>query len=96
MDQLLSRFRAFVERRGREAFKVTPTPLEATGQYLLMAYLEMIVRDLKGDILTEVDTGSGRMDIIVVHQGKRYIIESKIWRGQSYLRIAPISAILRK
>lgn len=84
MDQLLSRFRAFVERRGGEAFKVTPTPLEATGQYLLMAYLEMIVRDLKGDIFTEVDTGSGRMDIIVVHQGKRYIIETKIWRGQSY------------
>jgi len=28
-----------VERRGQEAFKVTPTPQEATGQYLLMAYL---------------------------------------------------------
>lgn len=81
MDVLLSRFRAFVERRGREAFKVTPTPQEATGQYLLMAYLSLVVRQSGGDLFTEVDTNTGRMDLIIVHQGQRYIIETKIWRG---------------
>ncbi|MCB0062554.1 MAG: AAA-like domain-containing protein [Caldilineaceae bacterium] len=81
MDLLLSRFRTFVERRGREAFKVTPTPQEATGQYLLMAYLSLIVRQAGGDLFTEVDTNTGRMDLIVVHGGERYIIETKIWRG---------------
>lgn len=81
MNVLLSQFRAFVERRGREAFKVTPTPHEATGQYLLMAYLSLIVRQADGDLFTEVDTNTGRMDLIVVHQGQRYIIETKIWRG---------------
>ncbi|MEZ4862440.1 MAG: AAA-like domain-containing protein [Caldilineaceae bacterium] len=81
MDLLLSRFRIFVERRGREAFKVTPTPQEATGQYLLMAYLSLVVRQAGGDLFTEVDTNTGRMDLIVVHHGQRYIIETKIWRG---------------
>ncbi|MBV7336249.1 AAA-like domain-containing protein [Chloroflexi bacterium TSY] len=81
MDILLSRFRTFVERRGREAFKVTPTPQEATGQYLLMAYLSLLVRQTGGDLFTEVDTNTGRMDLIVVHVGHRYIIETKIWRG---------------
>ncbi|ETW92887.1 MAG: hypothetical protein ETSY1_41665 [Candidatus Entotheonella factor] len=82
IDPLLSRFRAFVERRGREAFQVTPTPQEATGQYLLMAYLDWLVREVGGDLFTEVDSGDGRLDLIVVYQGQRYIVETKVWRGQ--------------
>lgn len=82
IDQLLSRFRAFVERRGREAFQVTPTPQEATGQYLLMAYLDWLVREIGGDLFTEVDSGNGRLDLIVVYRGHRYIVETKVWRGQ--------------
>jgi hypothetical protein len=83
MRILLSRFRQFVERRGREAFKVTPMPQEATGQYLLMAYLSSVVRQAKGDLFTEVESGEGRLDLIVVHRGRRYIVETKIWRGQA-------------
>jgi len=81
MDQLLSPFREFIERRGREAFKVTPMPQEATGQYLLMAYLDLLVRQVGGDLFTEVNSGCGRLDLIVVYHGHRYIIETKIWRG---------------
>jgi len=80
---LLSRFREFVERRGQEAFKVTEMPQEATGQYLLMAYLDLIVRQLGGDLFTEVDSAEGRLDLIVVYQGNRYVIETKIWRGKA-------------
>ncbi|MEM7125089.1 MAG: AAA-like domain-containing protein [Chloroflexota bacterium] len=81
IEGLLSRFREFVERRGQEAFKVTEMPQEATGQYLLMAYLDLVVRQLGGDLFTEVDSGDGRLDLIVVRHGHRYIIETKIWRG---------------
>ena len=83
MDAILARFREFIERRGREAFKVTPMPQEATGQYLLMAYLDIVVRQIGGAHFTEVNSGEGRLDLIVVHQGRRYIIETKIWRGQA-------------
>ncbi|MBP7998339.1 MAG: AAA-like domain-containing protein [Chloroflexi bacterium] len=82
MAEILSRFRQFVERRGKEAFKVSPTPQEATGQYLLMAYLEAIVRRLgEGAVLSEVPSGDGRLDLIHIYRGTRYIIETKIWRG---------------
>ncbi|MEM7534371.1 MAG: AAA-like domain-containing protein [Chloroflexota bacterium] len=81
IDKLLSRFREFVERRGQEAFKVTDAPQEATGQYMLMAYMDIIVRQLGGDIFTEVDSGNGRIDLLIVYQGHRYVIETKIWRG---------------
>lgn len=81
MGALLSRFREFIERRGREAFKVTEMPLEATGQYLLMAYLDLVVRQLGGDLFTEVDSGDGRLDLIIVYHGNRYVLETKIWRG---------------
>lgn len=83
MSTLLTRFREFIERRGQEAFKVTPMPQEATGQYLLMAYLELLVRQVGGDLFTEVDSGDGRLDLLVTHQGQRHIIETKIWRGPS-------------
>ena len=82
MSALLSQFRQFVERRGREAFKVSATPQEATGQYLLIAYLEAFVRRTgQGTVFTEVPTGDGRLDIIVVSGEQRYVIETKIWRG---------------
>lgn len=85
MAPLLARFREFVERRGREAFKVTDLPQEreptGRGQYLLIAYLDLVVRQLGGDLFSEVDSGAGRLDLIVVYRGHRYIIETKIWRG---------------
>jgi len=81
---LLSRFREFIERRGREAFKVTPMPQEATGQYLLMAYLDLVMRQIGGDLFTEVGSGEGRLDLLLSHGGRRYVIETKIWRGPAY------------
>ncbi len=83
MEAILSRFREFIERRGREAFKLTPMPQEATGQYLLMAYLDIVVRQIGGAAFTEVNSGEGRLDLIVVLKGQRTIIETKIWRGQA-------------
>ena len=29
----------------------------------------------------EVQTGRGRTDIIIIHNQKKYIVETKIWRG---------------
>lgn len=31
----------------------------------------------------EVPTGRGRMDIIITHNQQKYIVETKIWRGNS-------------
>jgi hypothetical protein len=58
MKALLSRFGEFVERRGREAFTVTPMPREATGQYLLMAYLDLVVQ--KGGVISSQKWTQGK------------------------------------
>ncbi len=84
LKAILSNFRQFVERRGKEAFKVSPMPQEATGQYMLMAYLDSVLRQIGGVVYTEVPSGDGRLDLIVIFQEHRYIIETKIWRGAAY------------
>ncbi|MEZ4862443.1 MAG: hypothetical protein R3C14_14105 [Caldilineaceae bacterium] len=83
MVMILSHFRQFVERRGREAFKVTEMPQEATGQYLLSAYLDILMRQVGSETFVEVPSGPGRLDLIVVYQGQRYVVETKIWRGRA-------------
>ncbi len=83
MKTILSHFREFVERRGREAFKVTDMPQEATGQYLLSAYLDVLMRQVGSETFVEVPSGPGRLDLIVVYQGRRYVVETKIWRGKA-------------
>jgi len=74
-------------------------PQEATGQYLLMAYLDLVMRQLGGDLFTEVNSGEGRLDILLAHQGTRYVIETKIWRGKVAYedgRILPTSMMGRR
>ena len=48
----------------------------------LMAYLDLAIRNLEGDLFTEVNSGEGRLDLLVTHQGRRYVVETKLWRGQ--------------
>lgn len=31
----------------------------------------------------EVQTGRGRIDILITHNRRKYIVETKIWRGQA-------------
>ena len=31
----------------------------------------------------EVQTGRGRMDILITHDNRKYIIETKVWRGEN-------------
>lgn len=32
----------------------------------------------------EVQTGRGRMDLIITHNQQKHVVETKVWRGQSY------------
>ena len=60
---------AFVEENGRRLFLLYIRPLiNRTGNY----YIESRTRSM------------GRTDLIIDYQGRRYIIEMKIWRGNEY------------
>ena len=82
MDRLMDNFRDFIARAGFRILQVPETPQEFIGQHLLFAYLDQFVTSVNGAMYMEVPTGRGRMDLIVLHTGRKYIVETKIWRSE--------------
>ena len=83
MESLLDNFRDFIVRAGFKILQVPDTPQESVGRHLLFAYLDQFVKLIGGFMHIEVQTGRGRMDIIITHNQRKYIIETKIWRGDN-------------
>ena len=81
MKALLDNFRDFIARTGFKILQVPETPQEYVGQHLLFAYLEQFVQSVGGTMYLEVQTGRGRMDILIRHNHRKYIVETKIWGG---------------
>ncbi|RKU19581.1 hypothetical protein C6500_10450 [Candidatus Poribacteria bacterium] len=82
MAPLLDNFKDFIARAGFRILQVPDTPQEFVGQYLLYTYLDQFVRSVRGDMYLEVQTGRGRMDLILLHNAQKYIVETKIWEGE--------------
>ncbi|MDE0317065.1 MAG: AAA-like domain-containing protein [Candidatus Poribacteria bacterium] len=83
MESLLDNFRDFIARVGFRILQVPDTPQESVGRHLLLAYLDQFVKLIGGFMHIEVQTGRGRMDIIITHNQRKYIVETKIWRGDN-------------
>ncbi len=83
MASLLDNFRDFIGRAGFQILQVPDTPRESVGRYLLLAYLDQFVGVVGGMIHVEVQTGRGRLDLLITHNQRKYIVETKIWRGRS-------------
>ena len=83
MEALLDNFRDFIVRAGFKILQVPDTPQESVGRHLLFAYLDQFVKLIGGFMHIEVQTGRGRMDLIITHNQRKYIIETKIWRGDN-------------
>ena len=81
MLPLLDNFRDFIARAGFRILQVPETPQEFVGQYLLCAYLDQFVRSIGGAMFLEVQTGRGRMDLLITCNYRKYIVETKIWEG---------------
>ena len=97
MGRLLDNFRDFIARAGFRILQVPETPREYVGQYLLFAYLDQFVRQVRGAMHLEVQTGRGRADLVIFHQGQKHIVETKIWQGEKSYRAgkAQLSAYLK-
>ena len=80
---LLDNFRDFIGRAGFRILQVPDTPRESVGRHLLLAYLDQFVKLVGGVMHIEVQTGRGRMDLIITHNQRKYIVETKVWRGAS-------------
>ena len=84
MESLLDNFQAFIARAGFRILQVPDTPQEYVGQHLLYAYLDHFVHIVGADMFLEVQTGRGRIDLLIVHNQRKYIVETKIWEGIRY------------
>jgi len=82
MQPLLDNFQSFIERAGHRLLQVPQTPQEFVGQYLLFAYLDQFVRLVRGNMYLEVQTGRGRIDLLILHNQQKYVVETKIWEGE--------------
>ncbi len=82
LQPLLDNFQNFIARAGYRILQVPETPKEFVGQYLLFAYLDQFVRLVRGRMYLEVQTGRGRMDLPILHNSQKYIVETKIWEGE--------------
>ena len=81
MQALLDNFRDFIARAGFKILQVPDTPQESVGRHLLLAYLEQFIKLVGGFMHIEVQTGRGRMDLIITHNQRKYVVETKVWRG---------------
>ena len=81
IEALLNNFQAFIARAGFRILQVPDTPQEYVGQHLLYAYLDHFVHTVGANMLLEVQTGRGRIDLLILHNQRKYIVETKIWEG---------------
>ena len=97
MGALLDNFQSFIARVGFRILQVPDTPKEFVGQHLLYAYLDYFVSIVGANMFLEVQTGRGRIDLLVVHNQHKYIVETKIWEGDRYYqaRKKQLAAYLR-
>ncbi len=83
---LLDNFRDFIFRAGFRILQVSETPKEYIGQHLLYAYLDQFIRTIGADMFLEVHTGRGRIDLLILYNSRKYIVETKIWEGERYFQ----------
>ena len=81
MEAILSDFEEYIIQIGVNAFYQSQKPYEKTGQFLLTAWLYQFVEGGKGELRFEAPSGLGRMDILLIYRGHKYIIETKINRS---------------
>ena len=81
MVPLLDNFRDFITRVGFKILQVPETPQEYIGRHLLLTYLDSFVKAVGGVMFFEVATGADKMDLLILHNQRKYIVETKIWRG---------------
>jgi hypothetical protein len=90
MQSILMNFEEYIAQIGAQVFSEKDKPYEKTGQYLLTAWLYQLIRGGRGELRYEVRSGHGRMDILLIYKGKKYIIETKVNRRKD------ISAVINQ
>ncbi len=82
---MLTKYIEYVRRRGFRAFD-TKQLKEAAWHYSLDGFINFFIERVGGETFVEVPTGRGRTDILILCQGQKYIIETKIFTDSGYFQ----------
>jgi Holliday junction resolvase len=58
---------------------------EAAPHLVMMAFLQRVING-GGQVIREMASGTGRIDLCLIHEGRKYPIELKIRHGEKYLQ----------
>jgi len=83
VNALLQEYRAYVKRRGHQAFD-TENLKEAAWHYSLDGFINFFIVRLGGQTFVEIPSGKGRIDILIRYRNQSYLIETKIFSDESY------------
>lgn len=82
---ILNRYREYIHRRGFHAFD-TAQLREGAWHYSLDGFINFFIERLGETTFVEVPSGRGRTDILILHQDRRYLIETKIFTDRYYFQ----------
>ena len=80
LHALLTKYQAYVQRRGFRAFN-TEQLKESAWHYSLDGFLHFFIEQLNGEIFIKVPSGRGQTDLLILYQQQKYVIETKIFRS---------------
>jgi len=78
--RVLDKFQAFMKAKGAAVSKHRDFH-EATGQLLLLSYLDLLVNG-KGWTFKEPQSGEGRIDVVCCYGRQKEVVELKLWYGE--------------
>jgi molybdopterin-guanine dinucleotide biosynthesis protein len=83
MDFLMRDFQQFW-RENSEIWEERFSYKEAAPHLILLAFLQRIVNG-GGQVVREMAAGKDRLDLCLIYENRKYLIELKIWRGEKSL-----------
>ena len=82
IKEIIENYIKYLQRRGAKAFNYAESK-EAVYVYSFDSYINLMVEELEGEVLLEVPTGRGRMDLLIYYGDKKYIMELKRWKNDN-------------
>jgi hypothetical protein len=81
MEKTIRKFQEFMKEQYSTKDKAF---LERNGRLLFLAFIRPIINGMGFDFKEIQLSEEKRLDIVITFQNKKYIVELKIWRGESY------------
>lgn len=85
IKKIIDNYSSYVKRRAYKAFD-NGNLRESVGHYSFDGYINFFLESIEGTSFIETPTGRGRLDIIIIYNNQKYIIELKKYYNNARLK----------